>query len=84
MPTGDYPQPETVNVGWQCPNCGSAHPPHVQTCPMGATHPVRFYPSWPIYPMNPVWINPIVTTCQPLDGEVASAILDNVEDLYEA
>jgi hypothetical protein len=22
-----------INQGWSCPKCGSAHAPHVQTCP---------------------------------------------------
>ena len=22
-----------MNEGWKCPNCGSAHPPWVETCP---------------------------------------------------
>lgn len=26
--------PATMATGWQCPNCGKAHPPHVQTCPV--------------------------------------------------
>lgn len=27
--------PTPINQGWSCPKCGSAHAPHVQTCPQG-------------------------------------------------
>ena len=42
------PQPQ----GWMCPACGSAHPPHVHTCPnkpAAQSYPVPTYPfrwSW--------------------------------------
>lgn len=36
-----------MTQGWNCPNCGKAHAPHVQTCP----EPARMAaPAWPTYP----------------------------------
>lgn len=49
------------NQGWLCPKCGSAHAPHIQTCPLSIptiawpyppAYPpffTRFFPAWP-YP----------------------------------
>jgi hypothetical protein len=43
-----------VNQGWSCPKCGSAHAPHVQTCPQS---------SWGHnYPLPPA-CSPYTVTC---------------------
>lgn len=28
-----------TNTGWNCPQCGGAHGPHVDTCPVGVGKP---------------------------------------------
>ena len=34
--------PGIAQVGWNCPNCGSAHAPWVMTCPIRAmTYPIN-------------------------------------------
>jgi len=45
-----------MNNGWNCPSCGKAHAPHVNTCPEpqrldvygpSYPHPIRSYPYMP-------------------------------------
>jgi len=57
-----------MSKGWLCPKCGSAHGPHIDTCPDGGVLPVYPMPSVPRWPPgtgDPTPWGPYPITCGP-------------------